>query len=332
MVEYMKKRSVSLKSNYKVGAVIRTNVNNTYGGFNIEFDKIEFTLHAEQTAYISFLMNKGTGEHPTHIDVSAAPCGHCRQFLWSLSDVDMDVSFDGNHVMLSQLLPHAFDGLDNLVSIDDFTVAKGEKDPLKYLDLLYEKSITRFTKHKSSCVIEAENGRLFGGFFIENDAFNPSINPIIMAVCNIHLSGGYDHYIDNIKKVYVKSDGFFDINSPLTLSIFEGIEVVDVLRPDNKSLKRYSKYLLDEYSKYMCGDGGRLRIVLEQFYNEGKIKDVLSKNTKLETKHGVLDIYRNNILNFVRGNGIKNVKLDTYRAYKMKMRRENNNSNNNGET
>ncbi len=214
MIEEFRSKSISPKSNYKVGAVLHTNLGKSYGGFNIEFDKIEYTLHAEQTAYINFLMNKTVNEYPTSMDVSAAPCGHCRQFLWSLAGKDMGINFDDTHIMLSQLLPHPFGGGDDVELIDDFSIDTTETDPGKYLDTLVDTSINNFTDFKGGCVLELYDGTLYGGFFIENNAFNPSINPIVMALCNMYLDGEDIYRVKNVHLCYTSE---FDITGPLSL-------------------------------------------------------------------------------------------------------------------
>ena len=70
-------------------------------------------------------------------------------------------------------------------------------------------------------------------------------------------------------------------------------------------IKIYTKYLIDEYQKIKIGDGGRVLTNLEDFYNEGKIKDVVYKNSKINTKIEVLDFYRNRILIFAKNHEIK---------------------------
>jgi hypothetical protein len=63
-------------------------------------------------------------------------------------------------------------------------------------------------------------------------------------------------------------------------------------------LKNYCKYLIDQYDTIKCGDGGGVMSRLNQFYTEGKIKDVLFKNNKLHVKKATLNIYRNKISKF----------------------------------
>lgn len=218
-IEYQK-RAISKKSNFNVGAVIYTNFGNEYGGFNIEFDMIEMTLHAEQTAYINFLLNKKSGEYPIKIHISATPCGHCRQFLSSFGD-DMIVEFDDKKIKLSDLLPYSFDeGLGE--SIGKFSIDNNISNPEKLVKYLADKSITSFTKLKSGCVIEAKSGKLYRGFFIENNAFNPSVNPITMALCDLYLN---NEKTDNIKTIYITSNDEFDITGPLRIFKNKKVEV-----------------------------------------------------------------------------------------------------------
>ena len=214
------KMAISTKSNFKVGAMLYTNLGNKFGGFNIEFDMIEMTLHAEQTAYINFLLNKSKGEHPVRIHISATPCGHCRQFLSSFGD-DMVVEFDDKSVKLSELLPYSFDeGLGE--SIKGFSIETNITRPEKLVKYLADISITAFTKLKSGCVIETRSGDIYKGFFIENNAFNPSVNPITMALCDLYLN---NDKIENIKTIYITSNDEFDITGPLRLFKNKKIEI-----------------------------------------------------------------------------------------------------------
>ena len=82
----------------------------------------------------------------------------------------------------------------------------------------------------------------------------------------------------------------------------ENLNISDVSFSD---LKKYCKYLIDEYEKIKSGEGGRVMIDLTQFYEEGRIKDLIFKNTSNKSKMNFLNIYRNKILFFANSRGIK---------------------------
>lgn len=69
-------------------------------------------------------------------------------------------------------------------------------------------------------------------------------------------------------------------------------------------LKSYCKYLIDEYEKIKSGEGGRVMSDLTQFYEEGRIKDLIFKNTSNKSKITFLNIYKDKILFFAKSRGI----------------------------
>lgn len=109
-------------SKFHVGAVGLGVSGRIFRGVNLEFPKLplNYSVHAEQFLVANALQH---GEKKlVFIAVSAAPCGHCRQFLQELRDAgDIRVLItDGkdNQVHpLSYFLPHRF-GPDDLLSKD----------------------------------------------------------------------------------------------------------------------------------------------------------------------------------------------------------------------
>ena len=81
-------------------------------------------------------------------------------------------------------------------------------------------------------------------------------------------------------------------------------------------LKDYSKYLLDKYSEISVNGGGRVRSDLEQFYNEGRIKDLVNKNESHKIKASMLDLYREKIITFAKDHfKKKNFTLQTFEDF-----------------
>ena len=82
----------------------------------------------------------------------------------------------------------------------------------------------------------------------------------------------------------------------------EKLNISDVSFSD---LKNYCKYLIDEYEKIKSGEGGRVMSDLTQFYEEGRIKDLILKNTSNKSKINFLNIYKDKILFFTNSRGIQ---------------------------
>src|SRR5438876_648341 len=97
-------------SNFRVGAVVRGTSGALYFGANIEIpgQSLSQTVHAEQAALSNAFMHDEPGI--AAIAVSAAPCGHCRQFLYEFADGrDIEILLSGHPATnLSTLLPQPF--------------------------------------------------------------------------------------------------------------------------------------------------------------------------------------------------------------------------------
>lgn len=82
-------------------------------------------------------------------------------------------------------------------------------------------------------------------------------------------------------------------------------------------LKKYAKYLIDEYLKINPkGENGRLYINLNQFYEEGRIKDIIFKNSKIKSKIEILNNMKEIII-FSNINNI-NIDIDTFENFFLK--------------
>ena len=82
-------------------------------------------------------------------------------------------------------------------------------------------------------------------------------------------------------------------------------------------LRKYSKYLIDEYDRIMYGSGGRCMQDLIQFYETGRIKDLIEVKSPIVSKINILNIYRKKILNFAKSRGI-NLNLMTFEEFEIK--------------
>jgi len=97
-------------SGFRVGAAVRGTSGTIYLGANIEFrgESLGQTVHAEQAALSNAFMHDEPGIEA--IAVSAAPCGHCRQFLYEFAGGrDIEILVPGQPaITLSALLPRPF--------------------------------------------------------------------------------------------------------------------------------------------------------------------------------------------------------------------------------
>lgn len=202
-------------SNYQVGAVARGFSGDLYLGANIEFPghSLGFSVHGEQSALSNAYMHSDRGV--SAIAVTAAPCGHCRQFMNELSpDGDIQVLVQGKPaVKLSSLLPSAFGPKDLSVSDLAFPVkevnlslAKESSDELAMAALsAARRSYAPYTKAYSGVAIRVRSGRIYQGSYIENAAYNPSLPPLQTALAALIVAG--DAYSTISEVALVEADG-----------------------------------------------------------------------------------------------------------------------------
>jgi cytidine deaminase len=200
-------------SNYHVGAVAQGTSGGLYLGFNIEFPghALGFAVHGEQSALSSAYMHSESGV--SAIALTAAPCGHCRQFMNELSpDGQIEIFVDqAAPTKLSALLPLAFGPRDlgrrdgalpvkrtnrisaSLTSATRPAIANAAEQPA---DLLFEAALDAastayapYSESFSGAAIVTRSGRIYKGSYIENVAFNPSLSPLQTALVQLILAG-----------------------------------------------------------------------------------------------------------------------------------------------
>jgi cytidine deaminase len=184
--------SIAPISKYHVGAVVRGASGRLYLGANLEIagQPLGFAVHAEQAATSQAYMAEEKGI--AAIAVTAAPCGHCRQFLEELSpDGEIEVLMPGQApIHLKSLLPSAF-GPKNLgftqgafpVQRVKMALAKKNAGPLAAAALDAAcMSYAPYTKSHSGVAIALKDGSVHKGAYIENAAFNPSLPPLQVAL------------------------------------------------------------------------------------------------------------------------------------------------------
>lgn len=231
-------------SQYLVGAAGLGKSGNIYIGVNTEKANLtlQFTTHGEQGVVNSALTS---GERElTSLAVSAAPCGHCRQFLNELTGADglnilvpgkepttlpkelpedfgpQDLNVDGallspknnaltmgaRNSVWSVAYDHNLGELmaDSLGLIGDTgqSVINATRVPLprdmqppedrELADLALaaaNRSYAPYSKDFSGVAIALHDGTKFQGFYSENAAFNPTLNPIESALIGMVLAG-----------------------------------------------------------------------------------------------------------------------------------------------
>ncbi len=185
-------------SNYKVGVAALGKSGNIYLGVNLEFLGVPLNavIHGEQ-----FAMTNARGHGETElisIALSAAPCGHCRQFLNEMAGSDnLQILVPGcEGTSLSSLLPKSFGPKDlglqgGLLATLEDTFSYDELDcPLsvKATEAAFA-SYAPYSESKSGIAIRTKEGKIYTGSYLENVAFNPSISPLQAALILLVVDG-----------------------------------------------------------------------------------------------------------------------------------------------
>jgi cytidine deaminase len=184
-----------------VGIVAQGVSGSLYLGFNIEFPghALGFAVHGEQAALSSAYMHGEQGV--LSIALTAAPCGHCRQFMNELApDGNIEILVEGSApTKLAALLPLAFGPKDlgrkegafpvkrtNLIAANGSTPA----DTLFQAALdAARSSYAPYSGAYSGVAIGTRSGRIYSGSYLENVAFNPSLSPLQTALVQLILAG-----------------------------------------------------------------------------------------------------------------------------------------------
>ncbi len=202
-------------SNYLVGAVARGLSGNLYLGANIEITghSLGFSVHGEQSALSNAYMH--SEQVVSAIAVTAAPCGHCRQFMNEMSPTsDIRILIAGNPpVTLASLLPAAFGPKDlgfkeGALPVKEVNLArtKAISDDLTFAALeAARKSYAPYTKAHSGIAIGTQSGRIYKGAYIENVAFNPSLSPLQTALAALIVAGENNSAITRVALVEMEN-------------------------------------------------------------------------------------------------------------------------------
>lgn len=177
-------------SEFHVGAIAKGKSGDIYMGANIELpgEALFHSVHAEQSAIShAWLSGESIIED---IIVNASPCGHCRQFINELVEgAKVNIHLPLQKIEpLSHYLPYAFGPSDlnitePLLSKQQHTLTLDSNDPMIIEGLDHAGlSYAPYTKNYAAVVLETKDGATYCGRYAENAAFNPSMQPMQMAL------------------------------------------------------------------------------------------------------------------------------------------------------
>ncbi|CAL5215035.1 unnamed protein product [Lathyrus oleraceus] len=222
-------------SNFRVAAVGISQSGRIYIGVNVEFPglPLHHSIHAEQFLLTNLSLNNEPNLQS--FAVSAAPCGHCRQFLQELRgapDIQIIVTSEpdpkptplsrflpyrfGPHDLLSQQTPLFLEPRNNGLTLLPLPTQKlpngvcnGDTIDMKLKIAALEaanKSHAPYSDSPSGVAIVDCNGKIYKGSYVESAAFNPSLGPLQAAVVAF-IAGGGGEYDEIVGAVLVEKDG-----------------------------------------------------------------------------------------------------------------------------
>jgi cytidine deaminase len=183
-------------SRYAVGGVALGASGAAYFGANFEPRGLPLNLvvHAEQSTINNAWLS---GEQSVKaLALSAAPCGHCRQFLFELEDsASLQILWtgtDGSVVSrpLGELLPSPFGpqhlGIPGSLMMPQShrlkLPAESSSPTLRKALSAANGSYAPYTRAYAGVALRGRTGQFYLGCYAENAAFNPSISPMSSAV------------------------------------------------------------------------------------------------------------------------------------------------------
>jgi len=240
-------RSLAPLSHYHVGAVVHGSSGSLYLGANLEVPGhiLGFSVHAEQSAVANAFMHREAGL--TSIAVTAAPCGHCRQFLNELSNApELTLIIKGSggsgraeSARLPDLLPAAF-GPNELgvaerlfhsrkVDVELTDLIGGVSDELTYAALeAAAQSYAPYTKAHSGVALMASTKTVYAGSYIENVAFNPSLSPFQAALVGLIMANEEPGRVSSVVLVELEGAGISQMSA--TQAVLDGLAPAARLR------------------------------------------------------------------------------------------------------
>jgi cytidine deaminase len=189
------KFSIAPVSNFHVGAIAyNQHSGNAYIGSNLEFNHAALCLvvHGEQSAINTAWLNGET--QLTHLAITDAPCGHCRQFINEVNlSEQIQILLPQINTSLNELLPHSFGPTDlgnktRLLDKEALQSAHVNVEISAELMSHYNASYAPYSGNKSAVEIKTAKHGNFYGRYAENVAYNPSLSPLQSALSQSALS------------------------------------------------------------------------------------------------------------------------------------------------
>ncbi|XP_031106946.1 cytidine deaminase 1 [Ipomoea triloba] len=208
-------------SNFHVAAVGLASDGRVFIGVNVEFPglPLSHSVHAEQFLVTNLLAHGGP--RLVSLAVSAAPCGHCRQFLQELrysSSLQILISQSGDDVIpqpgdvtfkpLSQFLPSHFGPFD-LLDHESPLLLEPHDNGLSLSEIVGDSNFAYNSILLKISALEAANeshapyshcpsgvalmdceGKVYKGSYTESVAHNPSLGPVQAALIAFIAGGG----------------------------------------------------------------------------------------------------------------------------------------------
>ncbi|XP_054784066.1 cytidine deaminase 1-like [Prosopis cineraria] len=218
-------------SNFPVAAVGLGPSGRIFVGVNLEFPglPLHHSVHAEQFLLTNLSLN--AEPRLDYFVVSAAPCGHCRQFLQEIRDapnikllIASDETRDftpltkflshrfGPHDLLPEEVPLLLEPRHNGLSMSEETthdLANGyiANEELKVAALeAANKSHAPYSGCPSGVALMDGRGKIYKGSYMESAAFNPSMGPVQAALVAF-VAGGGGKYDEIVAAVLVEKEG-----------------------------------------------------------------------------------------------------------------------------
>lgn len=180
-------------SDFRVGVAGLNAEGEMFVGVNLEFGGASFaqTIHAEQFL-ICYSRMRSTSPL-VKLAASAAPCGHCRQFLTEFDSAGKLEMLLGDQPItrLANLLPQAF-GPDDLGVTEPFygqTLSNEFDDLEEAARAAALHAYVPYSKTRAGTAVKVDSGEIFCGSAIENAAFNPTLPPLQAAIIAAYANG-----------------------------------------------------------------------------------------------------------------------------------------------